>query len=319
MVLNGHSSDWTDVISGVPQGSVLGPLLFLIYINDLPEAVCGDSMIFADDTKLYSSVATSQERSTLQSDLEALARWSETWQLPFNDAKCKILHLGRGNPGTRYVMNDSELSETDVERDLGIYIDCELKFKQHASGVAAKATQILAVIRRSFAVINQHTLPLLFKALVRPHLEYGNLVWGPFNRADQKLVERIQRRATRMVSSLRHLPYEKRLRALQLPSLYYRRKRGDMIFTYQVLNGAVDGIPSDFFTLATDSTTRGHPFKLLKWSAKCRVRRSALAIRVVNDWNSLPSDVVCSPTVNSFKARLDVHWAHIRYQIPDTD
>ena len=216
-------------------------------------------------------------------------------------------------------MNGTELSMTQVERDLGVYIDCELKFRQHAAAVTAKASQILAVIRRSFAVIDQNTLPMLYKALVRPHLEYGNLVWGPFNRADQKLVERIQRRATRMVASLRHLPYEERLRALQLPSLYYRRKRGDMIFTYQILHGGVDGIPTDFLKLASDTSTRGHPLKLLKWAAQSRVRRSALAIRVVNDWNSLPSEVVCSPTVNSFKASLDAHWAHIRYQIPVTD
>ncbi|XP_043199278.1 uncharacterized protein LOC122368991 [Amphibalanus amphitrite] len=138
--------------------------------------------------------------------------------------------------------------------DLGD-LDDELKFRQHASAAVAKANQILAVIRRSFVLINECTLPLLYKSLVRPHLEYGNLVWGPFNRADQKLVERVQRRATRMVANLRHLPYQERLRALKLPSLYYRRKRGDMIFTYQMFHGGVDVEVTDLFCPATGAVT----------------------------------------------------------------
>ena len=133
-----------------------------------------------------------------------------------------------------------------MERDLGVHIDCDLKLRQHAAAVVAKATQVLAVIRRSFARIDQQTLPVLYKSLVRPHLEFGNLVWGPFNRADEKLVERVQRRATRMVPDLCHMAYEERLEALQLPSLYYRRKWGDMVHTYQMFHGGVDVDPSNF-------------------------------------------------------------------------
>ena len=319
VALNGHSSVWAEVGSGVPQGSVLGPLLFLVFINDLPEVVHSSIKLFADDTKLYSIVDTTHGSSSLQADLESLARWSDTWQLPFNETKCKVLHLGRSNPNFQYIMRGNALSEVQVEKDLGVHIDRELKFRQHASAAVAKATQILAVIRRSFALINERTLPLLYTTLVRPHLEYGNLVWGPFNRADQKLVERVQRRATRLVSNLRHLPYEQRLRVLQLPSLYYRRRRGDMIHMYQMFHGGVDANPSLIFTLASDSTTRGHPYKLRKMPAVCRMRRSAFAIRTVNDWNGLPTEVVCAPSVNTFKARLDAHWALFRYHTPDTD
>ena len=150
-------------------------------------------------------------------------------------------------------MSDTELCDVQAERDLGILIDCDLKFRQQASAAVSKATRVLAVIRRSFALIDEQTLPVLYKSLVRPHLEYGNLIWGPFNRADQKMVERVQLqcRATRLVPSLRHQPYEERLRVLKLPSLYFRRKRGDMIFVYQLLNGGVDMIPADLFERAT--------------------------------------------------------------------
>ena len=317
VALNGFSSDWTEVVSGVPQGSVLGPLLFLVFVNDMPETVRSSIMMFADDTKLYSRVDTLQNE--LQPDLEALVRWSETWQMPFNKKKCKVLHLGRRNPNCSYAIGGTELETVQVEKDLGIQIDQDLKFRKHAATVVAKAFQILAVIRRSFALMDVRTLPTLFKSLVRPHLEYGNLVWGPFNRADQRLVERVQRRATRMVQSLRHLPYEERLRLLQLPSLYYRHRRGDMIHAYQMFRGGVDADPSHFFLLPTETITRGHPYKISKPSAVCRVRRSAFATRIVDDWNGLPAEVVCSPNVNTFKARLDAHWALLRYQIPDTD
>ena len=318
VVLDGHQSEWADVASGVPQGSVLGPLLFLIYVNDLPENVHCDVKLFADDTKMYSCVSSAIEASLLQSDLDVVASWSAKWLMPFNQSKCKVLHMGHANQGFPYSMEDNPLACTSVERDLGICVDAELKFREQASSAVAKATQVLAVIRRSFAVIDQVTLPLLFKTLVRPHLEYGNLIWGPFNRADQRLVERVQRRATRLVESVRHERYEERLRLLQLPSLYYRRRRGDMIHTYQLFHGEIDVNPCAFFTLA-NSTTRGHPFKLHKLPASSRVRRLAFATRVINDWNGLPSEVVCSPSVNTFKARLDAHWAHIRYTIPDSD
>ena len=122
-----------------------------------------------------------------------------------------------------------------------------------------------------------------------------------------------------MVANLRRLPYQERLRILKLPSLYHRRRRGDMVQTYMMFHGGVDMVPASVFTRATDRVTRGHPYKLLKVAATGRVRRSAFAIRVVNDWNSLPADVVCSPSPDSFKASLDAHWAHLRYHVPDTD
>ena len=318
VVLEGCHSEWSAVLSGVPQGSVLGPLLFLVYVNDLPDTVHSGVKMFADDTKLYSHVSPPAGGVQLQADLDALNRWSNTWLMPFNLSKCKVLHLGRANPGLEYTMSGAMLDSTPLEKDLGVLVDADLKFREQASSAVAKATQILAVIRRSFALIDEVTLPLLFTTLVRPHLEYGNLVWGPFNRADQRLVERVQRRATRMVESVRAKPYEDRLRLLQLPSLHYRRRRGDMVHTYQLFHGGVDASPSDFFTL-TEGQTRGHPFKVYKPPASTRPRRFCYAVRSVNDWNGLPAEVVCAPSLNAFKARLDAHWAHFRYKVPDTD
>ena len=177
----------------------------------------------------------------------------------------------------------------------------------------------MAVMYRSFQLLDKSTLPILYKTLVRPHLEYCNIIWGPFNRADQQLVERVQRRATKMVPELRQLPYPQRLRALKLPSLYYRRRRGDMIAVYQLLHGGLDLDPQDFFDTALARDTRGHPWRLVKPRVVSRIRRNAFSVRVVNDWNSLPPEIVASETMNQFKNRLDSHWLRTAYTIPHTD
>ena len=144
-------------------------------------------------------------------------------------------------------------------------------------------------------------------------------MWGPFNRADQKAVERVQRRATRMVDSIRHYPYPVRLRLLRLPSIYYRRRRGDMIHVYQLLHRGVDIDANEFFTLNNGGSTRGHSLKLCKPRANCRVRQKAFAVRIVNNWNGLPANIANSLPVNIFKNRLDAHWESIWYSLHDSD
>ena len=150
--------------------------------------------------------------------------------MPFNN-KCKSLHLGSNNSKSSYLLGGTHISQVRHETDLGVIIDNQLKFRDHTSAASNKATSILALIRKSFALLDTMTLPLLYKAMVRPHLEYGNVIWGPHYKTDQEAVERVQRRATKLVTTLKHLPYKQRLEALKLPSLgYRRRRRGDMIF-----------------------------------------------------------------------------------------
>ena len=119
------------------------------------------------------------------------------------------------------------LNVTQEEKDLGIIVDAELKFHRQATSAAAKANQLLGIVRRSFANLSLQSLPVLYKTLIRPHLEYGNRIWGPMAVGDQKLLERVQRRATKLVAEVRMKPYSQRLKELQLPSLTYRRSRGD--------------------------------------------------------------------------------------------
>ena len=318
VAINGAASGWAPVVSGVPQGSVLGPILFLIYINDLPDVVSTQSKIFADDTKIYAPVGRSVASAELQRDIDRVTQWSVSWQLPFNEEKCTVLHLGANNGHHRYTMKQATLQGSTVEKDLGVRVDTELKFREQAAQAATKGNQILALIRKSFRKVDRTTLPVLYKTLVRPLLEYGNLAWGPFNRQDQNMLERVQRRATRMVPRIQHKTYSERLSDLKLPSLFYRRKRGDMIRVYQILHKSLDIDADLFFTVDRNTRTRGHPLKLLKPRAQSRTRCNAFGVRIINDWNSLPSQVVCAPSTGAFKSRLDAHWSDYWYTTSET-
>ena len=143
--------------------------------------------------------------------------------------------------------------------------------------------------------------------MVRPHLEYGNVIWGPHYKTDQEAVERVQRRATKLVTTLKHLPYKQRLEALKLPSLGYRRRRGDMIVIFKILFDKCR-LDKDKIFPVVPNITRGHNWKVFKSRAHYEVRQRALSIRAINDWNSLPANVVSADSLASFKSRLDKCW-----------
>ena len=160
-------------------------------------------------------------------------------------------------------------------------------------------------------------MPRLFTTMVRPHLGYGNVIWHPRFRRDSVEIEKVQRRATKLIPEIRHLPYDKRLRTLRLPSLQHCRVRGDMIQTYKILNG-IDRIDSAiFFELSAASVTRGHSQKIVKKHARLGSRQSVFSQRVVNDWNSLQAEAIDSQSINSsFKSRLDKFWRPEQYNLP---
>ena len=308
-------SEWTPVTSGIPQGSVLGPVLFLIYINDLPDAVRSTAMLFADDTKVYRRVNSDQDRDVLQADIDAMETWATIWQLPFNRKKCKLMHLGSTNQAFRYQMAGAELATVKKEKDLGVYVDTTLKFHEQAAAAVGRANKILGLIKRTFVALDTFTLPLLFKAMVRPHLEYSNSVWGPTSRADQDAVERVQRRATKLVQSIRHLSYQDRLKRLKLPSMHYRRLRGDVITVYQILSGHLKLNVDDLLERDPHTRTRSHGQKLRQPRVNSRLRQTSFCTRVIPCWNGLPTEVVTAPNVNVFKSRLDKCWEDRWYEL----
>ena len=308
-------SSWAAVKSGIPQGSVLGPTLFVIFINDMPEVIESVCQLFADDAKIFRSVKSPEDNLKLQNDLDKLSEWSDKWQLPFNIGKCKSLHIGKNDLEHIYEMKGKSLEQVKEEKDLGIVIDKELKFHKQVAAAIKKANSVLGLIKKSFALLDTTTLPLLFKSLVRPHLEYGNVIWGPHYIEDMKMIERVQRRATKTIPCLKNLSYEERLRILKLPSLVYRRRRGDMIYAYKLITGKLDLKRDDFFKM-THLSTRGHRYKIFKQHARKLPRINSFANRIVNDWNALPSEVVESPSINTFKKKLDEYWINYAYDSP---
>ena len=310
-------SAWHKVTSGIPQGSVLGPILFVVFINDLPNCVKSSVYLFADDTKLYRQISVAEDSRTLQEDLDHLFSWSEDWKLKFHPDKCKVLEIrGKSNSNTTntYHMSRYEGGSVDLEvvlheKDIGVTIDSKLNFDKHIQTQINKANMMVGIIRRSFKFMDMETFCLLFKALVRPHLEYASSVWSPYKKKHIESIENVQRRATKMLPGLSNLSYEDRLRKLKLPSLRYRRMRGDMIEVFKIISGIYDTRATSGLLELNTSTTRGNSKKLTKNRSRLDVRKFYFTNRVVDLWNSIPDSIVCAKSVKSFENRLDKLWS----------
>jgi len=252
--------------------------------------------------------------------LNSMVEWSLKWQLRFNASKCKVMQIGKGKDMYKYSMEVQsqkiDLETTEEEKDLGVWIDSDLKFSKHVGYAVAKANQMVGLVRRSFTYLDCRSVKMLYTAIIRPHLEYGNIVWHPRYKKDIELLENVQRRATKLVPELKNMDYEQRLRRLELPTLVYRRMRGDAIEVYKYLHGTYMVDAAKLLPLAqvrSGVNTRGHSMKLQKRQCATKARQNFFSYRVVNMWNSLSEEVVNAPSVNSFKNRLDRHWRHLMY------
>ena len=304
--VNGVHSGWTKVRSGVPQGSVLGPILFIIFINDLPEHIEAWSSIFADDTKVLETVTNEDDCKRLQKDLDDLVEWAETWKLKFNPEKCKLMHIGYRNNHYNYYMKGHMLKKVETEKDLGVIMSHDLKPHANIEHHVKKANKMLGIIRRTFKYLNEDSFLALYKAYVRPHLEYCQQVSYPYLQKDADELENVQRRATKLVNTIRHLDYEDRLKKLNLFTLKQRRARGDMIMVYKILHGYININVSELFDLNTSSRTRGHKYKLIVPKvAKTEARRESFSQRTIIPWNNLPEHITSSNNVDEFKKGYD--------------
>ena len=310
--VNGSLSSSKSVLSGIPQGSVLGPLLFVIYINDLPDKLCSSSLMFADDTKVFREICSESDMECLQRDLACLERWSDTWLLKFHPDKCKILTVGKLENIIRaypYRLMEVQLEHVFEEKDLGIIIDTDLTFDVHVSEKIKKANNMLGLIRRSFSCLNADILLPLYKAFVRHLVEYGAPVWsGRLKRSQIRAIEKIQIRATEMIEGMSYIDYGERLKLLHLPTLAYRRARGEIIEVWKHYHVYDPKVIAPTFQRAR---TRRKMYQIQRLRPGDGVRGAqscSFYYLAPVAWNNLPASVVESETINIFKNRLDNHW-----------
>lgn len=318
VVVNSVDSDWQNITSGIPQGSVLGPVLFIIYINDMPDVLTSVCKIFADDSKIYRSIQDPSDQDSIQEDLLHLCDWSEKWLLQFSFPKCKVIQYGQVKYEYTYQMKNQQdefinIPLEEEEKDLGITFEKTLKFNKHVLSVVNRCNKLIGLVKRTFQYMNKDLFLQLYKSLIRSIIDYGIIVWYPITKKNIQLIENIQRRATRIVPELKGLTYDHRIRELNLPTLLYRRQRYDLIQIFKIINRIDDIDSSKFFTF-NDNITRGHIFRLEKKHVNKSLRSNSFPLRCINSWNDLPENIVCCTSVESFKTALDKLWYQRRFE-----
>ena len=292
VILRNGVSGWENVLSGVPQGSILGPLLFLIYVNDIPESVLSTAKMFADDTKLYRKIKFLEDCNVLQDDLNNLSVWTSKWLLNFNATKCVVVKI-KMSILYMYTLNGHVLEQAITQKDLGITISDDLKPSVHISNIIKRANQRTGLIRRCFTDLTKDKVVTLYTSLIRPVLEYASPAWNPHMKKDIQALESAQRRCLRLAGE-----------SVLLPSLAYRRLITDLCEVYKYTHDCYKNGLTDMFEYSHNPHLRGHSYKLKRVYVKTTVRQSFFSERIIEEWNALPQSVVEAPTLDCFKRRL---------------
>ena len=284
----------------------------MVFINDLLVRIKNVGKLFADDTKLLAIIKSVLDQISLQDDLIILKEWKNDWQIKFNSLKCKVMHFGKTNSMYKYKIDDVILEEVKVEKDLGVFISNNVDWSHHIVNAINKANKQLGRIKHAFEYIDEEIISLLYKSLVRPHLEYGAVIWSPHWQGEIDKLEALQHRATK-ISSLVGVSKEERNIKLRLPSLENRRRRGDLIQMFKLVKN-IDEINfhNQIQYSNENGRVRGHNFKihreLVNTQNNCKyntIRHNFFTNRVANDWNVLTQETIDSSSLNQFKNHID--------------
>ena len=310
VLVEGKASAEADVVSGVPQGTVMGPLLFLVFINDLPETVNSTVKLFADDCLIYRPIKSARDSAILQEDLDHLEKWEKDWQMAFHPQKCTTIHISkRKNPiKIDYKLHNHTLESVPGGKYLGIYISQDLSWKDHINQTAAKAIRSVGFLRRNLRHCPQEVRRQAYTTLVRPVLEYGSSVWDPHQQDNIKRLESVQRQAARFVSG----DYRSRepgcvsnmLDHLNWEPLQHRRARNRVVMLYKIINNIVE-VPIQHLLQTQNTKTRGSSANNIRQiRTRLDIYKYSFVPATIISWNTIPPDIRASPTVEQFQHAL---------------
>ena len=313
VVIDGNCSSWLNIPSGVPQGSILGPLFFFIFISDLPEVVSvGNTLaMYADDCKAFSVMSCPNDQLMFQEDLGRLCTWSERNRMDFNVKKCKLMRITMKKQPfiSNFTLKGSVLEEVNEFRDLGLLTNHHLSWNSHIDTITSKANRILGLIKRTCrGWKDTETLKTLYCTLVRSQVEYGSVVWSPYTSRNIDKLERIQWRGTKFILGQNDISYEDRLKCLNMLSLEKRRYLFDVVFLYKVLNGYlnIELTPLLNFYSKADPYKFRHvdDYSLKRNYARTTKFKNSYFNRIVEMWNSLPLEIRLAPNLEAFKSKV---------------
>ena len=301
-------SSWEYVTSGVPQGTVLAPFLFILYINDLQNDLQGVEILkFADDTKLYCSINGYTDTLKLQENLNKMGEWFKKWKMPVNVKKSGVLRIGfSDNYKQFYSLYNEQLKELQLERDLGVIIDGSLSNKPHIQKIVNQAMKIYGWMVRNLVTRDKVVILRVYKSLIRPILEYASSVWSPHRIGLIDQLERVQRKVTKLI--YRDALYSDRLTMLKLPTLRWRRNYLDMLRVYSIVHGD-ESLRRELITFSSevsisDANLRRHRYTIYKANVHTEIFKHHFVNRVVDQWNSLPEPLLDLLQQSLFKKQL---------------
>ena len=294
--VKGSLSKPRNVDSGVPQSSVLGPLLFLVYVNHIASNLSCMYKIFADDLKIYACIhrrASPDIRSSsadIQSDIDVLYSTSLSWGLQMNPKKCVVMRFSRPYSDLtppHYIMSGLPIPPVESHPDLGVLVDTDLKFHKHIRSAVHKAGGLAQKFLKSTVCRKPDFMLFLLTTHIRPIIEYCSCIWNTGYQGDLRLLESVQRRWTKQIESLEGLEYGDRLRALNLYSLQGRLIRADLIMYWKIFNGKSLLLPTDLFKVAPQCGTRGHCYKSFVPTTHTDIRKRFFNARCVSQLGTL--------------------------------
>ncbi len=311
VVIDGEESDAVPVTSGVPQGSVLGPILFLVYIDDMPKYTKHSQVrLFADDTIVYLTITNKDDCQNLQEDLKRLEVWEKEWLMEFHPAKCHVLRISRKkNTATfPYSLHGQVLTEVKSAKYLGVTILNDMTWNNHIDSTAAKANKKLGFLKRNIKVKDSTLKEKAYKAIVRPTVEYCATVWDPHYKTQAATVEKVQRRAARWVTGRFHnmSSVSDMLSDLGWRDLNQRRVDSRLCMAYKIVHGLVAIPIGQFIKVQRDGV------HLQTIYAKPNYYLYSFFPRTVSDWNHLPGDTLSAKSLAIFKSRI----ATLQHEMP---